>query len=143
MTQAWAAFLRRWQSADRKQAILDELTEQGVMFDSLRETVGRDLDPFDLVCHIAFDRPPLTRRERAQNVKKRDVFARYGEKARAVLDALLDKYADEGVFPEDVSVLRVQPLSTLGTPVELVKAFGGKEAFQAAVRQLEQLIYAS
>jgi type I restriction enzyme R subunit len=137
------AFLRRWQAADRKQAILDELTEQGVMFDSLRETVGRDLDPFDLVCHIAFDRPPLTRRERAQNVKKRDVFARYGEKARAVLDALLDKYADEGVFPEDVSVLRVQPLSTLGTPVELVKAFGGKEAFQAAVRQLEQLIYAS
>jgi type I restriction enzyme R subunit len=135
------AFLRRWQTADRKQAILDELVEHGVMFDSLRDSVGRDLDPFDLVCHIAFDRPPLTRRERAQNVRKRDVFARFCDKARAVLDALLDKYADEGVFPEDVSVLRVQPLSALGTPVELVKAFGGRDQYLSAMKELEAELY--
>lgn len=135
------AFLRRWASAEKKQAVLDELAEHGVLFDDLRASVGRDLDPFDLVCHVAFDRPPLTRRERAENVRKRDVFARFGEKARAVLDALLGKYADEGVFPDDVSVLRVQPLSDLGTPVELVKAFGGREGYLAAVRALEAELY--
>jgi len=99
------------------------------------------LDPFDLVCHVAFDRPPLTRRERAQNVKKRDAFAKYGDKARAVLDALLQKYADEGVFPDDVAVLRVPPVSELGTPVELVKAFGGRDAYLAAVKGLEAELY--
>ena len=137
------AFLRRWQTADRKQAVLDELAEHGVMFDDLRETVGRDLDPFDLVCHVAFDRPAMTRRQRAESVKRQDVFTRYGALARAVLDALLDKYADEGVFPDDASVLRVQPLSTLGTTVELMRAFGGKDAFQAAVRALETTLYSA
>jgi type I restriction enzyme R subunit len=135
------AFLRRWASADKKQAVLDELAEQGVIFDGLRESVGKDLDPFDLVCHVAFDRPPLTRRERAQNVKKRDVFTKYGDKARAVLDALLQKYADEGVFPDDVAVLRVPPVSELGTPIELVKAFGGRDEYLAAVKRLEAEIY--
>ena len=135
------AFLRRWAAADRKQAVIDELAERGVMFEALREESGRELDPFDLVCHVAFDRPPLTRAERAKNVKKRDVFTRFGEKAREVLDALLDKYADEGVFPDDVSVLRVQPISNLGTPVELVKAFGGREGYLAAVKALEVELY--
>lgn len=135
------AFLRRWTAADKKQAIIDELAEHGVMFADLRENVGKELDPFDLVCHVAFDRPPLTRRERAEKVKKRDVFTKFGGKARAVLDALLDKYADEGVLPDDASVLRVRPLADLGTPVELVKAFGGREAYQAAVKSLEAELY--
>ena len=115
-------FLRRWTEAERKAAVMDELREQGVLFEELREKVGKDLDAFDLICHVVFDRPPLTRRERANNVKKRDVFTKYGEQARAVLDALLEKYADEGLVPvEDLGVLRVQPLSDLGTPVELVE----------------------
>lgn len=134
-------FLRRWSAADQKQVVLDELAEQGVMFADLRESVGRELDPFDLVCHVAFDRPPLTRRERALGVRKRDAFAKYGAQARAVLDALLQKYADEGVFPDDLAVLRVPPVSALGTPVELVKAFGGREAYLMAVRSLEAEIY--
>lgn len=135
------AFLRRWTAADKKLAVIEELAEQGVMFEDLREHVGKELDPFDLVCHVAFDRPPLTRRERAEKVKKRDVFTKFGGKARAVLDALLDKYADEGVLPDDASVLRVRPLADLGTPVELVKAFGGREAYQAAVKTLEAELY--
>ena len=86
---------QRWNDADRKQAIIDELAGKGVFLDELAEQVGRDYDAFDLVCHVAFDQPPLTRRERAEQVNKRNVFAKYGEQARAVLDALLDKYADE------------------------------------------------
>jgi len=135
-------FLRRWTEADRKQAVIDELREQGVLLEALAEKVGRELDPFDLVCHVVYDRPPLTRRERAEKVKKRDVFTKYGEQARAVLNALLDKYADEGlVHVEDIGVLRVQPLSDLGTPVQLVKAFGGKKGYLAAVRELEAALY--
>lgn len=134
-------FLRRWSSADRKQAVVDELREQGVMFDELKAQVGRELDPFDLVCHVAYDRPPLTRRERAENVKKRDVFTRHGVQAQAVLAALLDKYADQGILPEETAVLRVRPLSDMGTPVELVRRFGGKEKFLAAVRDLEAELY--
>jgi type I restriction enzyme R subunit len=86
-------FLRRWNTAERKQAIIDELVEQGVVIEALEEQAGRDIDAFDLICHVAFDQPPLTRKERANNVRKRDVFTKYGEQARAVLDALLDKYA--------------------------------------------------
>ena len=134
-------FLRRWSSADKKQAVIDELREEGVLFEELRDQVGRDIDPFDLVCHVVYDRPPLTRRERADQVKKRDVFTRYGEKARAVLQALLEKYADEGVVPDDLAVLRVQPLSALGTPVEIVKQFGGRDGYLAAVRALEAELY--
>lgn len=135
-------FHRYWSAADRKAAVIEELRERGVLFEELREKVGRELDPFDLICHVVYDRPPLTRRERAEAVKKRDVFARYGADARAVLDALLDKYADEGLAPvEDPGVLRVQPLSALGTPVQLVKHFGGREGYQSAVRELERAIY--
>jgi type I restriction enzyme R subunit len=113
-------FLRRWNTTERKQAIIDELVEQGVVLEALEEQAGRDIDAFDLICHVAFDQPPLTRKERANNVRKRDVFTKYGEQARAVLDALLDKYADEGVGPiERIDVLNVQPLNALGTPVHL------------------------
>ncbi len=90
-------FLKRWKAADRKQAIIDELESEGLRLEPLAEEVGQDLDPFDLICHVAFDQPPLTRRERADNVRKRDVFTKYGAQARAVLEALLEKYQDEGV----------------------------------------------
>lgn len=137
-----ADFLRHWSEAERKAAVIEELREQGVLFEELREQVGRDLDAFDLICHVVYGQPPLTRRERAENVKKRDVFTRYGEQARAVLDALLDKYADEGlVSVEDLGVLRVQPLSDLGTPIELVRHFGGRNEYIAAVQELAEAIY--
>jgi type I restriction enzyme, R subunit len=138
------AFLQHWTAADRKQVILDELREQGVLLEALREGAGKDLDPFDLICHVVYDRPPLTRRERAEQVKKRDVFTKYGQQARAVLDALLEKYATEGIaHVEDMGVLRVQPLSDLGTPVQLVQLFGGKEGYLLAVRELEVALYSS
>ena len=137
-----ADFLRHWSEAERKAAVLDELREQGVLFEELREQVGRDLDAFDLICHVVYGQPPLTRHERAENVKKRDVFTRYGAQACAVLDALLDKYADEGLDSvEDPGVLRVQPLSDLGTPMELVQHFGGRNEYIAAVQELAAAIY--
>lgn len=93
---------------------------------------------------MVYDRPPLTRRERAEQVRKRDVFTKYGPQARAVLDALLDKYASEGITSvEDPAVLRVQPISDLGTPVQLVDHFGGKDGYVQALRELESALYAS
>ena len=135
-------FLRRWKAAERKQAIVEELEAEGLVLDAIAEELGKELDPFDLICHVAFDAKPLTRRERAANVKKRDVLNKYGEQARAVLDALLAKYADEGVFNlDDVSVLRIPPLTELGTPVQLINAFGGKDKFVAAVHDLQAALY--
>jgi len=137
------AFLQRWTAADQKQAVLSELEQHGVFFSELAEQVGKDLDPFDMICHIAFDRPPLTRRERADSVKKRNYFAKYGEQARAVLEALLEKYADEGIeHIESINVLRVQPISSFGTPVEIVRLFGGKDQYERAIRDLESALYA-
>jgi type I restriction enzyme R subunit len=136
-------FLKRWKAAERKQAILEELEAEGLPLDPIAEELGKNLDPFDLICHVAFDKKPLTRRERAEKVKKRDVFAKYEGQARAVLDALLAKYADEGVLNlDDANVLRIPPLSSLGTPVQLIKAFGGKDEFVAAVQQLQSALYA-
>ncbi len=136
-------FLKRWKGAERSQAILEELEAEGLPLEVIGAELGRDLDPFDLICHIAFDAKPLTRRERADQVKKRDAFAKYGDKARAVLDALLAKYADEGVLNlDDAKVLRIAPFSTLGTPVELIRAFGGKTGFEQAVHDLQSALYA-
>ena len=110
--------------------------------DTIGQELGKDLDPFDLICHIAFDKKPLTRRQRAENVKKRDILTRYGPQARAVLDALLSKYADQGVLNlDDANVLRIPPLSGLGTPVQLLRAFGGREKFEAAVHDLQSALY--
>lgn len=137
-------FLKRWTEADRKEAILQELQDQGVLLEDLRDLVGKDLDPFDLICHVVYDRPPLTRKERADQVRKRDIFARYDPQAQAVLNALLDKYADAGIASvEDGQILRLKPLSNLGTPVELVRSFGGKEQFDQAIRELEKALYTS
>ncbi len=136
------AFLTTWQNADKKQAIIDELAGQGVFLNELAEQVGRDYDPFDLVCHVAFDQPPLTRKERAERVRKRNVFGKYGEKARAVLEALLQKYADSGIASvESMEILKVDPLTTFGTPMEIVKLFGGRESYLAAIHELETAIY--
>ncbi|HYG89561.1 MAG TPA: DEAD/DEAH box helicase family protein [Azospirillum sp.] len=135
-------FLNRWNKAERKQAILDELEAEGLPLGPIAEELGADLDPFDLICHIAFDQKPLTRRERAENVRKRDVFAQYGPQARAVLDALLVKYADEGVLNlDDANVLRIPPFTALGTRVQLLNAFGGRNGFEQAVHELQAALY--
>jgi type I restriction enzyme R subunit len=137
-----SAFLTAWKDADKKQAIVEELGLKGVFFEELAGQVGADYDPFDLICHIAYDQPPLTRKERAEKVKKRHVFARYGDKARAVLDALLAKYADDGISSvESMDILKVDPISQFGTPVEIVNVFGGREAYLKALHELEDALY--
>lgn len=136
------AFLKRWNSAQRKEAVVEELEAEGLPLDLIAAELGKDLDPFDLICHIAFDAKPLTRAERAANVKKRDVFTKFGPQARAVLEALLDKYADEGVMNlDDPGVLKIAPFSGMGSVVELIRAFGGKPGFEQAVRDLQSAIY--
>lgn len=136
-------FLRKWSKADRKAAIINELVQHGVLLEPLAEEVGKDFDAFDLICHVAFDQPPLTRRERAAEVKKRNYFAQYGEQARQVLESLLDKYADTGIeHIEDIKILTLDPFKTMGTASELVSAFGGKSGYLAALQELEQHLYA-
>ena len=135
-------FLQRWKSADRKQVIVDELMDRGVLLGALEDAVGADLDPFDLICHVAFDQPVLTRRERADNVRKRNVFTEYGDQAREVLTALLDKYEDRGLDSlGQIEVLKLDPFPQLGTPVELIRRFGGKEQYLHAVRQIDAALY--
>jgi len=140
------AFLRRWNATDKKQALFEELASQGILLEALAEEVekksGKTFDPFDLICHVAFDKPALSRKERAEHVKKRDAFTKYGDKARAVLDALLEKYADAGIESiEDIKILTLDPFSRLGTAPELIKSFGGKPAYLQAVQELEQQLY--
>lgn len=136
------SFLSRWTTIEKKKIIVEELQAQGVFFDLLQEEVGKDFDPFDLVCHIAFDQPPLTRKERANNVKKRNYFAKYNEKAQAVINSLLDKYADDGLLNiESMNVLKLQPLNQHGSPIEIVKAFGGKKRYLTAIKEIEQALY--
>ncbi len=135
-------FLKRWKGTERKQAIIEELAAEGLLLDPLADEVGKDLDPFDLICHVAFDQPALTRRERADNVRKRDVFTRYGVQARAVLEALLQKYQDEGVTGlDDPRILKIAPFDAMGTPVELLKEFGGRNGFEKAVHELQSALY--
>lgn len=136
------AFLNRWSEAQQKQIIIQELQEQGVLLEALANEVGKDFDPFDLICHVAFDQPPLSRRNRASAVRKRNYFSKYNQQARAVLNALLDKYADEGIENiESLNVLKVQPISKLGTPTEIIKLFGSKAKYLEALRELETEIY--
>jgi len=136
-------FLARWNSFEKKRAVIDQLESHGIMLDNLLSEVKKDLDAFDLICHIAWDKPPLTRRERADKVKKRNYFTKYEDKARTILNALLDKYADEGIDNiEDPSVLRVEPFNRFGTPAEIVKIFGGRDKYLEAIEELEREIYA-
>lgn len=136
-------FLRRWTEAQKKQAIIDELKDEGVLLDAVREELGKtELDDFDLICHLAYDKPPLTKAERANNVKKRHYLYKYSELAQQVLEALLDKYADEGIKEiEETKVLQLKEFSKFGSPMKIVKAFGGKDAYQKAVQDLENEIY--
>jgi len=135
-------FLTKWNSTDRKEAIIAELQEQGILVEALYEAVDKKVDLFDLICHVAFDKPPLTRKERANNVKKRNYFTKYGEQAKKVLEALLDKYADEGITNiESIEVLRVNPFNSFGSPTEIIKEFGSKEEYLQAVRELEIELY--
>lgn len=135
-------FLNKWNNTDKKEVIIKELEEQGVLVDALRDAVNREVDLFDLICHVAFDSPPLTRRERVNNVKKRDYFTKYGAEARKVLESLLDKYADEGITNiESMDILKVKPLTDFGSPMEILKQFGNKEKYLEAVKKLEMELY--
>ncbi|MDR0286176.1 MAG: DEAD/DEAH box helicase family protein [Clostridiales bacterium] len=138
-------FLTVWNNADRKQVVLEELAKQGILIEELQEQIGQEFDPFDLLCHIAFDQPPLTRHERANNVKKRNYFAKYGEQAATVLGALLDKYADAGISSlESMDILKVNPINDFGSPLQIVnKIFKGKADFEQALRELKQILYAA
>ena len=135
-------FLNKWNSSDKKQAIIKELEENGIIYEDFKEEVGKEMDIFDMICHCAFDVPPLTRKERANNVKKRDYFTKYGDQAKAVLETLLQKYADEGIENlESLNILQVQPFNQIGSPLEIIKLFGGKQQYLSAVAQLEQELY--
>jgi type I restriction enzyme R subunit len=136
------AFLASWNQADKKRAIVEELERQGVIFAALNEKIGYDFDPFDLICHVAYEQKPLTRKDRAEQVKKRDYFTRYGELARKVIAALLDKYADDGGLDfENPEIIRLDPLSKLGSPIEIINAFGGKPAYDTAIHTLTTELY--
>jgi type I restriction enzyme R subunit len=136
-------FIKEWNESDRKQAIIEELGEHGVLLKALRETVGlTDIDDFDLICHIAFDKKPLSKRERAENVRKRDYLNKYEGLARDVLSALLDKYADDGIANlESISILNIDPFRKMGSPTKIAKAFGSKENLLKAIQELENEIY--
>lgn len=136
-------FLQKWKSADKKSAIIKEMIEHGIFLHELREEVGKDFDEFDLVCHIAFDQKPLTRKERALKVKKRNYFTKYGEKARKIIDALLDKYSDEGIENiETMTILKVNPFREFGTPIEIIESFGGKENYIQVIKEIKEQLYA-
>lgn len=135
-------FINLWNSSEKKEALIAELQEQGILVKDLLEAVNKECDLFDIICHVAFDHKPLTRKERANNVKKRNYFTKYGEQARKVLEALTDKYADEGIENiESMEVLKLNPLDQFGTPLEIIKSFGSKKDYQNAVKELEQEIY--
>ena len=135
-------FLQKWKATDKKSAIIKEMIEQGIFLNELREEVGKEFDDFDLICHVAFDQKPLTRRERASKVKKGSYFDKYGEKARAVIDALLDKYSDEGIENmESITILKVNPFIKFGTPIEIVSYFGGKNEYFEAIHEIGNQLY--
>ena len=136
-------FLRTWTEAEKKQAIIDELQDDGALLEAVRQELGKtELDDFDLICHIAYDKAPLTKKERAENVKKRHYLYKYSDIAQQVIEALLDKYANDGIKEiEDTKVLQLKEFAKIGSPMKIVKAFGGKEAYQKAVQELENEIY--
>ena len=136
-------FTRKWQDADRKEAIIHELEQQGIIWEVLAEEVGKDLDQFDMLCHVVYGQPPLTRKERAENVRKRNYFTKYSEAAQAVLDNLLDKYADAGVQEiESIQVLKLKPFDSMGTLPEIIKTgFGDRNGYNQALSELENEIY--
>lgn len=136
------SFLKSWNNANKKKIIVEELEQHGIFFDALKEEIGKDFDPFDLICHVAFETKPLTRKERVNNVKKRNYFSKYGEKAQAVIQSLLDKYADSDIFSiESLEVLKQSPLNQHGAPLEIINIFGGKENYLQIINELKKEIY--
>jgi type I restriction enzyme R subunit len=136
-------FLRKWNDANKKQVIIDLLEEHGVVLENLADLVGKEFSDFDLICHVAFEQPPLTRKERANNVKKRDYFTKYGQQARAVLKGLLELYADKGITSiENAKVLKLKPFNEIGTPMEIINEyFGGKDKYELAIKELENELF--
>ena len=137
------SFIQRWNEADKKQAVIEELENEGVIWEALKDEVGKEMDAFDLICHVVYDQPPLTRQERANNVKKRNYFTKYSEAAQSVLKALLDKYADKGISEvESKNVLKAAPFNEMGRPMEIAKKyFGGTKEYEQAIMELEQELY--
>lgn len=136
-------FLQKWNEAEKKQAIIDELQEQGIFFEELREDVGKDLDEFDMILHLAFDKKPLTKQERINNVKKRNYFTKYSEQARKVLDILLEKYQSQGIKDiEGIEVLKLEEFKKIASPKQIVDFFGGKAKYIEAIKELEKELYA-
>lgn len=122
--------------------LIHNLKTHGLDLDELKEKANKDLDIFDLLIHIAWDEPPLTRRERVERVKKRNYFAKYGDKARKILETLLDKYGRDGIENiENLQILKVEPFVHLGTPIEILREFGGKDKYKSAIKELEKEIY--
>ena len=136
-------FINKWQTEDKKQAIRDVLLEKGIDLEQLKQDQGMsDVDDFDFICHVAYDQKPLTRRERANNVKKRDFLSKYSGVAREILEALLQRYMDNSVYDiENTSVLKLDPFSKFGTPAKIIKLFGGKENYLSAIKELENELY--
>ncbi|MGL5033347.1 MAG: type I restriction-modification enzyme R subunit C-terminal domain-containing protein, partial [Microcystaceae cyanobacterium] len=135
-------FLSRWNQADKKSALIEELRKQDIILEDLLNDVKKDLDLFDLICHVAWDRPPLTRKERAENVKKQDFFAKYESQARLIINALLEKYATDGIENiEELSVLKLEPLKQFGSPAQIIQLFGGKSEYIAVLRELKSELY--
>ena len=136
-------FTRKWQGAERNEAIIKELEQQGIIWEVLAEEGGKELDPFDMLCHVVYGQPPLTRKERAENVRKRNYFTKYSDAAQAVLNTLLDKYADAGVQEiESIQVLKLKPFDSMGTLPEIIKSgFGDRNGYNQAISELESEIY--
>ena len=137
-------FINKWNAADKKQAILDELKEYSILIEAVRNANPslKEADVFDIICHVAFDQKPLTRKERANNVKKRNYFGKYEGKAREVLEALLDKYAENGILDfEKAGILEIPPFNLIGKPTKIIKLFGGPAGFGQAIKELEEQIY--
>lgn len=136
-------FIRRWTSDEKKEQIRELLTERGIDLDAMKEEQNMtEVDDFDFICHVAFDKKPLTRKERANNVKKRDFLSKYSGDARAVLEALLERYMNSGIYEiEKPEVLKLDPFTKMGKPAKIVKHFGGKDGYMKAVRELEHEIY--
>ena len=142
-------FISKWNESDQKIAIIAELADKGIFLEELQQQVEKNLDPFDLICHVAFDMPPLTRSERAKNVKKKNYFAKYEDTARKVLEAILSKYENDGIqsieetFEKNklTDFLKVPPFSTIGTPIQIIKEFGGKDEYLSAIRDFENSLY--
>ena len=135
-------FLSKWNNSEKKRVIIEELEKNGIILDNLKEEIEKDMDIFDLICYVAWDKPALSRKERAENVRKRNYFTKYEDKAKKVLNALLDKYADEGIKNiEDLSILKIEPFTNFGTPWEIIRTFGGKNKYLKTIKEMERYIY--